>query len=479
MGDYSRMLVADGVLSADDAARVAKAAPNGDIASAVLELRLASESDLVRTLARALECPGVDLSGSAIAAKNLLVVAPAFCRSHRLLPVSVGRSDVVLAMANPDDLAAADEVRFLTGKKVLRYAAVAAAIARALDGLEQARRDGVSIWRGERVPQGAPAAERIMVVKPTDPTEGVELPDVSGTMELVGLSELLAPFQPPSPPPPTPPRPTSAAPSFPTTLRLDGVAAGKVALVADDDAEVRQLLATVLRKVGCAVLEANDGQQALDMVREARPDLVVLDAMMPGKHGFDVCRIIKADRELRPTRVILCSAIYRGTAGADARVAFGADAFIEKPFRLDELTRIFKVALVGTTAAESPEERSSRLEAQALWRAASEAIAMGRFVQAAELARDATGKDPWSAEGHYYLGQALSRQGLLFEAVAAYDRAAELRPDVDASHQCLAQTYEQLGFQKSARESWTRAIEACKDPVRRRAMQVQLMKLLA
>jgi predicted negative regulator of RcsB-dependent stress response len=57
-------------------------------------------------------------------------------------------------------------------------------------------------------------------------------------------------------------------------------------------------------------------------------------------------------------------------------------------------------------------------------------------------------------------------------------RSAELRPDIDAAHQYLAQTYEQLGFQKSAREAWARAIETCADEARKKAMQARLMKLL-
>ena len=87
-------------------------------------------------------------------------------------------------------------------------------------------------------------------------------------------------------------------------------------------------------------------------------------------------------------------------------------------------------------------------------------------------------KDDLSPEAQYYLGHALARQGLLFEAAAAYSRAAELRPDVDAAHQYLAQTYEQLGFQRSAREAWARAMETCKDERRRKAMQARLMTLL-
>ncbi len=484
MGDLARVLVEDGVLSPDAASRALKAARNGDIASAALELRLADEWALVRGLGRAHECPGIDLSRSVVPTANLVVVAPDFCRDHRLLPVSIGKGEIVLAMADPDDLPSADEVRFLTGKKILRYAAVGTALLRAIDGLVRARRDGAPAWRGERAPAlPDPAAVHVAVVKPTDPAGGVELPEATESMEIVGLAELITPFQPRAarPPPPVPEAPPAAelpAPGGHATLRLEGLAVGKVALVADDDPGVRQLVATVLGKMGCVVLQAGDGKSALEMVRDAHPDLAVLDAMMPGMHGFEVCRTIKGDRSLRTTRVVLCSAIYRGTVGTDAQIAFGADAFVEKPFRLDELTRVFKVALVGPAAAETTEERAAREEAQALWGAASEALSMGRVTQAVELSREAASKDPWSAEAHYYLGHALAKQGLLFEAVAAYERAAELRPDVDATHQCLAQTYERLGFHKSAREAWARAVESCKDPARKKVMQARLMKLL-
>jgi CheY-like chemotaxis protein len=409
-------------------------------------------------------------------------------------------------MADPDDLATADEVRFLTGKKILRYAAVGTAIVRALDGLERARAAGQPAWRGEHAPAiPDPAGAHTAVVKPSDPVASVELPEADETMEIVGIADVMAPFQgeppqlarrpgsakpaapagraAPAQAPAAPPRPAvapapTAAPQERGTVRLEGLAIGKVALVADDDPEVRQLVATVLSKMGCVVLQAPDGLIALEMVRDAAPDLVVLDAMMPGMHGFEVCRTIKGDRALRATRVVLCSAIYRGTVGTDAQVAFGADAFVEKPFRLDELTRVFKVALVGPAAAETSEERTAREEATALWRAAAEALTGERPGEAAELARRAIAKDAWSAEAHFYLGHALVKQGQLFEAVAAYERSAELRPDSDASYQCLAQAYEKLGFQKSAREAWTRALETSKDPAKKKIIQSRILKLL-
>jgi CheY-like chemotaxis protein len=224
------------------------------------------------------------------------------------------------------------------------------------------------------------------------------------------------------------------------------------------------------------VLQAANGRAALDITREARPDLVVLEAMMPMVQGFDVCRAIKGDPVLRQTQVVLTSGVHRGTVAADAQQAFGADAFVEKPLRREEVTRLVKVLLLGP--AGDPADAGRRSEAAVAWRAGAAALSAGKLEEATAQLHEACARDEFSAEAHYYLGQALARQGLLFEAAAAYSRSTELRPDVDAAHQHLAQTWEQLGFQKSAREAWARAIETCTDGPRKKAMQARLLKLL-
>jgi CheY-like chemotaxis protein len=259
-------------------------------------------------------------------------------------------------------------------------------------------------------------------------------------------------------------------------VRLEGLGAAKLALVADASPEAREEAAALLARLGCTVLHAANGRAALDMVREVRPHLVVLDAMLPMMPGFEVCRAVKGDPVLRPTGVILTSAVHRGTVAADVKAAFGADAFLEKPFRQDEVLRTAKLLLVGP--AGDPAESASRAAARAAWSEGARLLQAGRIDEASAVLREAAAKDDLSAEAHYYLGVALARQGMLFEAAAAFARAAELRPDVDAAHQVLAQTYEQLGFVKSAREAWARAIETCKDEKRKADMQVRLMQLL-
>jgi len=485
MADIAAHLVKSGVLPAEAAARALAATHDGDVASAALRLGLASEGALVRVLAELHGCPGVDLSRSVVPTANLDVVAHGFCRQRRILPVSVGKAEVVLAMADPEDYGLADELRFVTGRKVLRYAAVPAAIERAIDGLVRERQRFAPAWRGAEAPSlPDPSAAWVGVVHPPRKLgEGIELPEASETIELVPVSSSLeTPFAAPSParrtrpPDYEPPPARSDGSGATTTVRLEGLGAGKLALVADVSAEARAELAELLGKLGCTVLQAANGRAALDIVREARPDLVVMDAMLPMVQGFEVCRAVKGDPVLRPTQVVLTSGVHRGTVAADAQIAFGADAFLEKPFRRDETVRVAKVLLLA--GAPDPAEEQKREAARAAWRAGAQALKDHKLEEATVLLRDACARDDLSAEAHYYLGHALARQGLLFEAAAAYGRSAELRPDIDAAHQYLAQTYEQLGFQKSAREAWARAIEACADETRKKAMQARLMKLL-
>lgn len=488
MADLAARLTRSGVLSADAAARARAAARDGDVASAALRLGLAEEGALVRALADAAGCPGVDLSRSVVPTSNLDVVAPEFCREREVLPVSVGRGELVLAMAEPEDYALADEVRFVTGRKVLRYAAVRDALARALDALERERARGAPAWRGPHAPAlPDPAAPWVGVIHGAARAESaLELPEITSSMELVGVAEEIGPetatpFSAPSParrarPPEHAPPPPPAEPGGTRTLRLEGLGAGKLALVADAAEGARAEAAAQLRALGCTVLEAAAGRAALELVREARPDVLVMDAMLPAMSGIEVCRAVKGDPVLRPTRVVLTSAIHRGTVAADAKIAFGADAFLEKPFRPGELTRAVKRLLLG--GAADPAEAAARAEAAAAWREGARLLQAGRVEEAVERLREAAARDDLAAEAHFYLGHALVRQGLLFEAAAAFSRAAELRPDVDAAHEVLAVTYEQLGFQKSAREAWARAVETCKDEARRRVMQEKLARLM-
>jgi CheY-like chemotaxis protein len=106
-------------------------------------------------------------------------------------------------------------------------------------------------------------------------------------------------------------------------------------LVCDDDPSLRELVRAVL---GPAYLfaEAADGLEALALARELRPDLVVLDVMLPGLSGIEVLEALRLDEELRSIPVVVITAWSH--AELDAQVA-GADRFVSKPFDPDQLSR--------------------------------------------------------------------------------------------------------------------------------------------
>lgn len=107
-------------------------------------------------------------------------------------------------------------------------------------------------------------------------------------------------------------------------------------VIADDDADIRELVAFKLRHAGHEVVAVGDGTAAVEACDSERPDLVILDVMMPGMNGLDVARHIRADEALAGLAIILLTARAQESdieQGFDA----GADDYIVKPFSPREL----------------------------------------------------------------------------------------------------------------------------------------------
>ncbi|MBR0960038.1 DNA-binding response OmpR family regulator [Bradyrhizobium sp. AZCC 1693] len=107
-------------------------------------------------------------------------------------------------------------------------------------------------------------------------------------------------------------------------------------LVVDDEANILLSLEFLMKKAGYEVRLARDGEEALAEIGKARPDLVLLDVMMPKRNGFDVCEAIRANPEWRPVRVILLTAKGRDIE-REKGLALGADDYITKPFSTREV----------------------------------------------------------------------------------------------------------------------------------------------
>lgn len=110
----------------------------------------------------------------------------------------------------------------------------------------------------------------------------------------------------------------------------------KKILVVDDEPDILKIVVFRLKKLGYEVTTASNGQEALDFIQKIKPDLVVLDLIMPVVDGYEVCKQVKADEKLRHIPVILLTASFTGEL-ADKAEKLGADDYLMKPFDPEEL----------------------------------------------------------------------------------------------------------------------------------------------
>lgn len=120
-------------------------------------------------------------------------------------------------------------------------------------------------------------------------------------------------------------------------------------LVADDEPSMLELVARHLRTMSdpkLEVIQASDGEEAWRLAREHLPDLVVLDVMMPGMSGWEVCRKIREDVALAHTGVVMLTGIGENLNQMTSPL-YGADAYIDKPFEFDDFDSKVKDTLKG------------------------------------------------------------------------------------------------------------------------------------
>ncbi len=126
-------------------------------------------------------------------------------------------------------------------------------------------------------------------------------------------------------------------------------------LLVDDEADIRDILRIALEQEGYEIYEAADGQEALDQVKQLKPDLVVLDLMLPKVDGYKVCQLLKSDDQYKKIPVLLFTA--RGRAEEiSLAMECGANAYMAKPFEPKKLVAILG-ALVNASKLAKRWER--------------------------------------------------------------------------------------------------------------------------
>jgi two-component system response regulator MprA len=177
-------------------------------------------------------------------------------------------------------------------------------------------------------------------------------------------------------------------------------------LLADDDRAIREALTRALTLEGYDVVQAADGAQALVLVESSKPDVAVLDVMMPNVDGLTVCRVLRAERNRLPVLMLTArTETPDRVAGLDA----GADDYLAKPFDLDELLARLR-ALLRRARPDDDEGHEP--------------------VQIADLRLDPTARRVWRGEREVELSKTefdllellVRNQGIVLEHSTIYDR---------------------------------------------------------
>ncbi len=121
-------------------------------------------------------------------------------------------------------------------------------------------------------------------------------------------------------------------------------------LLADDDTDIRDIISGILTREGFEVLLAKDGNEALDLAKTGKPDLILLDFLMPQMNGVEVCEALKKDKEMKSIPVIMITAY---ASEKEKSLSSGAIDFITKPIeKVDLMLRIRSVLKVSNISNE-------------------------------------------------------------------------------------------------------------------------------
>jgi CheY-like chemotaxis protein len=394
--------------------------------------------------------PSVVLGESSIDLAALELIPRVIAEQHRVLPVAIDVDSITLAV--PDVPAPGqprpaifDQIEFATGRSVYLLLAVEDVIAAAIKDAYAARAAGESTLVGTtRRPRGSPEHVPLSIVRP--PSQGL-------------IADLMS---------------APSAPPVASALVEQSAAQRPQILVIDDEEDIRALLKKVLTYDGYDVVEAPTGRHALDLLRTLRPAAILLDAMLPEIHGFDICATLKKSQTFATTPVVVISAVYKGWENArTVQETHGADAFVEKPFDVHYLRQLV-ARMVGKELPKNTLGADWQRKVKELRDEANIHYQLGDWDSCEETVKRWRALDPFDAHAWLVLGNAKTRRGDPEGAMKAYERAATFDGELFAAFKNLAVVYDQLGFVQRAQLAWYRAYELAPDGETRRRIEERL-----
>ena len=120
----------------------------------------------------------------------------------------------------------------------------------------------------------------------------------------------------------------------------------------DDDLELTRLVSGALEEEGWNVVVSNDGESGLEMILVEQPDMVILDVMMPGLTGWEICKYLRSKPDWKGTPILMLTGIGERMNALTAPL-YGADAYLDKPFDLDDVVETVRQLLAQSIEAAS------------------------------------------------------------------------------------------------------------------------------
>lgn len=439
--------------------------------------------------------PAVDLAAMALRLDDLSVLPLEVARRYVVLPVLVKDDALFLAMADPADRRAIDEVEFVSGKKVHPFACDPEQLATTLELAYERHAQGERQWIGPRATLSpppdpsippepiAPAPPPIPPARPAPPPVPPVMKSRAATLvhgPAAPAPKAAVPRVPPPPPPVDSPRSEPAvAPSvLPSALPPMITPSGRtVVLVVGDDTD-RTVLRAAFADLGHLVVELARMEGAVSRIRETRADLVVVDPNLPDGHGFDLLAELHALGDPKPRGVLcLLSDTRSWRLVDDLRTAYGVKGVLTRPIRAVEvLTRAESIFEDGDPTA-APEDNLSP-QAEVSLQSGTEAYQRGELDEAIRFIEQGLRAAPGSYRLHYHHGLLLGRTGALHRAVRALEHSLALHGRYFPALRNLAVLYERAGFRRSALEAWERAHAAAPDDASRAQIKERLLSLL-
>jgi DNA-binding response OmpR family regulator len=480
-----KILLRQRALSPEELDKALNENKGGRLASRLAASGAISDVAALKALSEQHGIPGIDLGQICLRLEDLELLPREIAEKHLILPVLVKDDRLFVAMANPREKKVLDELEFVTGKKVFPYVALEGPLLAVVEEAYDRKTRGEEYYVGPHCPDDVKsklgveaepeAAEEHFRSRSEPSIRPLEAPGVVVDDEVEALSRREdveeADFGETS-------RELSVVTDLPEHDSSPAAtqASGKTILVVDDENDIRKMLVRLLTRAGHHVLEADKGLGALKLVKERHPDLIVLDAMLPEIHGFEIARRIKGSQRYGKIPIIMISAVYRGWRYAeDLKASCGVDHFIEKPFRIADVLAAVDASLRQVVPAEAPDVSG---EAEAALNAGVQAYKAGRLDEAVTHLKRGIAIDPLAYRLHFHLGLLYGKKGQVYDAVAELETAVEINSRHFPAVKNLAILYQKAGFRNKAVEMWERSLALAPDEDTKQSIREHLLNLL-